>query len=193
MVIMDEDIKQNSTKRKILSAVISLIVVALLAFLSASLIKYYVTETFTVDGSSMTPTLSGGVYGNYDDGDRVVVNRFGKLKRGSIVVLKLPDRANALVKRVIGVSGDRIKIVDGVLFVNDEAQNEDYVAEENKYITNPSYSMPEITVSDGCVFVLGDNRNGSADSREFGEVPVDYIKGKVFMILLENGGFKFVK
>jgi len=164
----------------------------LLAFLTASLIKTYVTETFTVDGSSMNYTLSGGVLGNYEDGDRVVVNHYGKIKRGCIVVLRIEGHANALVKRVIGMAGDRIKIISGVLYVNDVIQDEDYVAPENKNIVNPSSNMAEITVSQDCVFVMGDNRNGSSDSRDFGEVPTSQIAGKVFMILLENDGFKFI-
>lgn len=192
---MDENFdfeKEENTKRKLLTALVAFACIVLLAFLAASLIKTFVTETFTVDGSSMDYTLTGGVAGNYDDGDRVVVNRFGKINRGCIIVLRLPNRENALVKRVIGVGGDKIKIVNGALFVNGIEQHEDYVAEENKIIYAPNENMDEITVMDGYVFVMGDNRNYSSDSREFGQIPLSNVEGKVFIILKESGGFKFV-
>ena len=183
---------KSNTKRKLLTAFISLALIVLTAFLAASLINAYVTETFTVDGSSMNNTLSGGEAGNYEDGDRVVVNHFGKITRGCIVVLRLENHDNALVKRIIGVEGDRIKIEDGILFVNDVVQDEPYVAESNKIIVFPFSQMDEVTVSENCVFVMGDNRNASSDSRSFGEVPISQIAGKVFVILLEGGGFKIV-
>lgn len=184
--------EKASSGRRVISAIVTFVIIVLLAFIAASLIKRYVTDTFTVDGSSMSATLNGGVTGNYEDGDRVVVNNFGKLKRGRIVVLRLDNRENALVKRIIAVEGDRVKIVDGQLYVNDELQNEDYVLDQNKFITTPSSDMPEFTVSKDCVFVLGDNRNDSSDSRDFGEVRSDMIEGTVFLIMLEGGGFNFV-
>ncbi|HKL94578.1 MAG TPA: signal peptidase I [Clostridia bacterium] len=183
---------KSSSKRRVLTTIIAFVIIVLLAFLAASLIKRYVTDTFTVDGSSMDATLSGGQSGDYTDGDRVVVNHFGKLNRGRIVVLRLEGREHALVKRIIGVEGDRIKIVEGLLYLNGELQNEDYVLERNKIIGNPSPDMPEITVSQGCVFVLGDNRNGSSDSRDFGEVKTEQVEGTVFLILRDGGGFNFV-
>jgi len=183
---------EQDPKRELLKTIIAFALIIVMAFLSAMLIKIYVTETFTVDGASMENTLFGGVAGNYTDGDRVVVNRFGKVKKGCLVVLRLPQSPHALVKRVIALEGDKIKIVDGILFINDTPQNEDYLREDNKLIFSPSSNMGEIVVPDGHVFVMGDNRNNSSDSREFGPIPLSYIAGKVFMILFERGGLKLI-
>ncbi len=123
-----------------------------------------------VRGSSMAPRIH--------DGDRILIDHFsylfGEIARGDIVVLKYPlDPSVDYIKRVIGLPGDEIEIdVDGV-FVNGERLSEPYVSEQDPF------ARVHLRVKQAHYFVLGDNRPRSCDSREFGLVPQDYIRGKV--------------
>lgn len=125
-----------------------------------------------VRGSSMAPRIH--------DGDRILIDHFsylfGAVRRGDIVVLKYPlDPSVDYIKRVIGVPGDEIEIdLDGV-YVNGQRLAEPYVDEQDPF------SRIHIVVKPAHYFVLGDNRPRSCDSREFGQVPQDYIRGKVEM------------
>ncbi len=114
-----------------------------------------------------------------DDQERIFVNKFvyslESVERGDIVVFRYPrDPSTSYIKRVIGVAGDRVRIDEGQVFVNGRALVEDYVSAE--FVDDRSY--PEITVPQGSYFVLGDHRNMSKDSRDFGPVDVRYIYGK---------------
>jgi len=123
-----------------------------------------------VRGQSMRPGIR--------DGDRILIDRFsymfGSIERGDIVVLSYPlDPSLDYIKRVIGVPGDEIQIRAGQVIVNGEVMKEPYVAD----IDRTSYFTT--VVAEGHYFVLGDNRPHSSDSREFGQVPVELLKGKV--------------
>lgn len=143
-----------------------------LAVIIAILIKTYVFNTTYVIGSSMYPTLF--------EKDRLFTNKlvytFSEPKRGDIVVLDAPDDPKKdYIKRVVGTEGDNIKIKDGKVFVNDVMLNEEYI--EEGILT---YNDIDIVVPKDQVFVLGDNRQkgASKDSRHFGTVSIDSIKGK---------------
>ena len=83
-----------------------------------------------------------------------------------------------LIKRVIATAGDTVEIKDGRVFVNDQLLNEDYILEKTKS------EYPKSTVPKGTIFVMGDNRNNSEDSRfaDVGFVPLDLIKGKAMLV-----------
>lgn len=126
-----------------------------------------------VDGFSMKPTLQ--------DGEFVLVNRLayrlGVPQRGDIIVFHFPlDPASQdLIKRIIGLSGDRITVANGVVSVNDQPLDEPYIA------SSPLYSG-EWVVPPGDMFVLGDNRNDSSDSHSWGMLPRKEIVGKAVFI-----------
>lgn len=125
-----------------------------------------------VRGSSMEP----GIH----DRDRIMVDHVSYLvadvARGDIVVLRYPlDPSLDYIKRVIGLPGDEIVIARGEVRVNGEHLDEPYVAESS---IEPWTTM-NTTVRPGHYFVLGDNRRRSSDSREFGQVPFEYLRGKV--------------
>ncbi len=142
-----------------------------IALLIAAFFVIFLYQPVKVEGTSMMPLL--------DDQERIFVNKFvyslESVERGDIVVFRYPrDPSTSYIKRVIGIAGDRVRIDEGQVFVNGRALLEDYVSAE--FVDDRSY--PEITVPQGSYFVLGDHRNMSKDSRDFGPVDVRYIYGK---------------
>lgn len=145
----------------------------LLAVVIAVLIKAFVFNTTYVLGNSMYPTLH--------EKDRLFANKiplyFSGAKRGEIVVIEAPDISNRdYIKRVIGIEGDTITILDGQVYLNGDALTEDYLEGETyTHVYGENYwEVPE-----GYIFVLGDNRNegASKDSRYFGCIPESSVKG----------------
>jgi signal peptidase I len=137
-------------------------------------VRPFVLEAFRIPSESMVPTL--------EVGDRVLANkfiyRFTEPERGGIVVFKDVEGGEVdLIKRVVGVPGDEIEVRSGTLLVNGEPQNEPYL---NREIPDDSFFGPS-RLSEGEVFVMGDNRANSADSRVFGPLPVENIEGEAFM------------
>ena len=125
-----------------------------------------------VDGFSMRPTL--------DDGQFVLVSRlayrFGEFERGDIIVFNSPVEVDEdLIKRVIGLPGDIIKVENGIVYVNGTMLDEPYIA------APPAYSGTW-QVQEDQLFVLGDNRNDSSDSHAWGSVSEEEVIGKAILI-----------
>lgn len=153
-----------------------LVVLVGLAFVLAQGIKTFIVQPFMIPSGSMEPTL--------DIGDRVLVNkfvyRFTTPHRGDVVVFLAPRSQNMdYIKRVVAVAGDKVDIVNGRVVVNGRVANEPYIHGKRSDIG--SKTMPLI-VPKGEVFLMGDNRTNSTDSRWFGPQPVKRILGKVFGI-----------
>jgi signal peptidase I len=132
-------------------------------------VRPFVMEAFWIPSGSMIPTL--------EIGDRVLVNkfiyRFTEPKRGDIVVFtSVDDPKEDLIKRVVGVPGDKIAVRDGNLLLNGQPQKESYVVKRACVSGAPkTCSFGPVMVPKGRVFVMGDNRANSYDSRFFGPVP----------------------
>jgi len=138
----------------------------------ATLIVTFGFQVARVDGLSMEPTL--------EDADRLIVNKLvyelGDPRPGDIVMLYYPVNPEKMfVKRVIAQEGDEVRIVDGRVFVNEIPFPDDYVPEE--YRSHDDWGPT--TIQQGYYFVMGDHRNNSSDSRNWGQVPKKYIVGKV--------------
>ena len=149
-------------------------------------------QTVRVDGLSMDPTLTHGqylmvnklVYFNFsflpiedrtDSGTRRI-SIFQYPSPGDLIVFHSSDEADKdLVKRVIGVPGDMVRMVDGFVYVNDQLLQEPYVANRGSSFVSPEIIRP------GHYFVLGDNRTASSDSRFLGQIPRSNIVGKVWL------------
>lgn len=161
----NNDKSKNETIEWIKSIAIAVIV--------AIFIKTFVFNSTYVLGNSMYPTLH--------EKDRLFALKvplyFSGPDRGDVIVLEAPDNENKdYIKRVIGVSGDKVQILDGRVYLNDELLEEDYI-EEDSY--TQIYAIDTWIVPEGQVFVLGDNREegASKDSRYFGCVSLDLVKG----------------
>lgn len=126
-----------------------------------------------VVGDSMIPT--------YYDGDTVLVNRLARIDRGDLVVV-LEDDGKYVIKRVVGMPGDKFQIKDGLVFINGEHYSENYIYENNTDY-DPGVAEEEIQLGTDEYFILGDNRVVSKDSREIGPVTKDQIIGEVIISL----------
>ena len=137
-------------------------------------LRLFVFEFIRVEGESMEPTLFTNEFVFMEK----VTYRFAEPRRGDIIICLYPGHADTYVKRVIGVSGDIIAVTDGVLYINGEA-NSDYFADRMNREVRP------VTVPEGHVFVMGDNRNYSMDSRDesIGALPDSMVLGRAVFVI----------
>ncbi|MGB8956653.1 MAG: signal peptidase I [Tumebacillaceae bacterium] len=158
-----------------------------LAVVVSLLFRAYVVEARWIPSESMQPT--------FEVGDKLFVDklsyRIAGFQRGDIVIFDAPPASNlgdeALIKRVIGLPGDTIKVEGGIVYVNGAALDEPYELEK------PEQDFAETKVPDQSLFVMGDNRNNSFDSRYWGVVPLDKVIGKAIMTYYPLNRIKFIE
>lgn len=154
-----------------------------IVILAGGILRGVVLQPYLIPSPSMEPGLAPG--------DRILVNRlsyrFWAPTRGDVVVFAFPmDLKRTFVKRVIAAEGETVELRDNKVFVNGNAIPEPYV----KPGDYPPYG-PEI-VPEGKVFVLGDNRRESEDSREWGLLPKNYLLGKAWLVYYPIQRFRFI-
>lgn len=170
IIIDDKDIDSNEKHNKKENVILEWARSILIAVVLALLIKAFIVEPTRIQGTSMNLTLQ--------DEDRVLVNKIGmkfrSLQRKDIVVMKY-DNDHDYIKRIIGLPGDYIQIIDGKVYINGEEYQEDYIYGESTETINGN----EWKLGKNEYFLMGDNRTpgGSTDSRVFGPVNIDRIKG----------------
>lgn len=161
--------------RAILKQIFGCVLVAALAYGSFQFVTHYVLQSVQVVGASMSPTLH--------DSERYVLNRWAYHVREpqpkDIVVLRDPTDNCYAIKRIVAKQGDAVYIKGGQLFVNGKLLDEPYLPAGTPTYPNPSYREQFVVCGVGKYFVLGDNRNNSADSRIYGAVPRQNILGLV--------------
>jgi signal peptidase I len=156
---------------------------------AALLLRTWVVQPYYIPSASMEPTLHG--CSNCND-DHVLVDKVSYrahgVRVGDIVVfsrpkgVQVPDKV--LIKRVIALAGDRISATRGQIFVNGLAIEEPYLNKDHScYARSPDENFKARTVPDKDVFVMGDNRCNSTDSRDFGAIPTSSIVGRAFAII----------
>lgn len=136
----------------------------------AVIINLFILEVFVISGNSMERTVQ--------DGDFVLSEKisylFSEPKIGDVIIVNVDiAKEKKIIKRVVGVEGDTIEIKNGILYRNNEEVLEEYIAE--KMVGN----FKKITIAPNHVYVLGDNRNYSKDSRILGTFTYERIEGKV--------------
>jgi signal peptidase I len=163
--------KPAVAKSKVLDELKSWFRDILFAFVTAIFIVIFVVQPVKVEGTSMQPHLV--------DQERIFVNRFiyrfAEIHRGDVVVFWFPKDPNkSFIKRVLALPGDEVEIRNGAVYVNGAKQDEPYLTRE--FQDHDSY--PKTIVPEDQYFVLGDHRNSSNDSRNWGWVPRENIYGK---------------
>lgn len=172
---------RSQTFRAVREVVETLLLAALIFFLVR-----LVVLNFKVDGQSMLPNL--------ENGQMLLVNRnayqfvdwqgntfypFDPPERGDIVVFNPPTESDKpYIKRIIGLPGDEVTFSNGQVFVNGEMLEEDYIDDRTRCQRN---DFCDVVVPEGSIFVLGDHRSNSSDSRVFGAVPIENVIGKAWL------------
>lgn len=178
--------------------------------LALVLIRFYVFQPFTIDGSSMEPSFYDKEYVIVDELSYV----FGHPGRGDVVVFRHPEPAcnehvesnyfnrvfvqgpcSNYIKRVIGLPGETVVIKDGKVSIKNEENPNGFKLSEEYILGNiPTLGNQTVALADDEYFVLGDNRgpNASSDSREWGPLPEDHIIGKALVVLFPTEDFGFV-
>jgi signal peptidase I len=154
---------ETSRRRRPSGVTVGIALIALLL-----LVRIFVAEPFRIPSASMAPTLKPG--------DQELVTKLGghSPKRGQLVAFHSPRNGEVLLKRVVAVGGDTVGLEDGVLVVNRRPVREPFV---NHKAIDSVYFGP-VTVRPGTVFLMGDNRANSEDSRDFGAVRTSSIIGR---------------
>ncbi|KPJ57465.1 hypothetical protein AMJ49_00865 [Parcubacteria bacterium DG_74_2] len=154
--------------------------IAILALLIVLPIRYFVFQPFVVKGASMDP--------NFSEGDYLIIDelsyRFREPERGEVIVFKYPlSPSQRFIKRIIGLPGETIEMEDNKITILNEGKNE--VLDESSYLLSNNFKKGKLKISlkEEEYFVLGDNRNASLDSRNFGLLPQKYIIGRVLFRL----------
>jgi len=164
----DADNNQTGSLKRIVLDILETLILAVVLYFGINAVSVRVR----VDGFSMNPTLQ--------DGEYILVNRLaykiGHPVRGDIIVFSFPmDPKQDLIKRVIGLPGESIFVQDGKVMINGVPLEEPYIAAPPIY--NGTWEVPK-----GQLFVLGDNRNESKDSHEWGLLPLENVVGRAVLI-----------
>lgn len=160
-------------KNEIYSWAKSIIIALVIVFIC----RNFLFSPETVKGESMVPT--------FQDNNRVIISKISQVKRFDLIVFNAPDSNSQYIKRVIGMPGDRIEMKNDRLYINGKSYNEPYVNRPNiptEKVTE-DFTLKELTgratVPKGSLFVLGDNRLVSKDSRSFGYITENSVVGVV--------------
>jgi signal peptidase I len=173
-------------KKRIIKEYIEPIVIAVLI---ALFIRAFIVQAFKIPSSSMEPTLLVGdhllvnkfIYGVRIPYTNIKFFQYKKPKRGDIIVFIFPkDRSKDFIKRVIGTEGEKVAIIHNKIYINDKMIDDLW---GHFTITRPSIEeYGPVKVPEGFLFVMGDNRDNSQDSRFWGFVNINEVKGKAFIV-----------
>lgn len=163
-----------------LREMVETVVLALVIFF---LIRIFV-QNFRVDGMSMEP--------NFHDGQFLLINKLayklGEPQRGDVIVFRYPrDPSRDFIKRVVGLPGETVEVVDGQVYVNGQA------IQEPQTIQHAAYNSGPVTLAADEVYVMGDNRPNSSDSHSWGPLSTDLIIGKVVLSYWPPASWGLVK
>jgi signal peptidase I len=191
---LDTAAEREAEENERVRSMVEWVAVIVGALVVALIVKTFLFQAFYIPSASMEPTLQKG--------DRVLVNKLSydlhDVHRGDVVVFELPkdkvgsDGIKDLIKRVIGLPGDTIETRDGAVYINDRKLEEPYLAAGTQTGDTTNGNNPTIdrhVVPPGTVFVMGDNRGNSHDSRyaDRGPIPINTIVGRAFILVWPPG------
>lgn len=161
--------------------------VVVIVFVSAIIIRGFVAQPFIVEGSSMEPDFHNGEY--------LLVEKLGyrlhQPARGDVIVFKYPNNPSVnYIKRIIGLPGETVRVFESQVFVNGKILNEQYLSPDERTVVSQNPETPyEVALNSDQFFVMGDNRQHSSDSREWGALGRDFIIGKSAFVLYPRQDF----
>jgi signal peptidase I len=176
--------KKNETLEWIKALVIALVIVFT--------VRAFLFTPIVVDGASMNTTLQ--------DHERMIVSKLGEPERFDIVVFHANEKQD-YIKRVIGLPGDKIEYKNDTLYVNGKAYKEPFLDKQKKNI-NGDLTKPfkledtvvgQATVPEGHLFVMGDNRRNSTDSRQIGAIPIDEVVGTTSIVFYPINDIRIIE
>lgn len=196
---------QKSGNSKMAGEIVEWIKALAIAGLLVFVIRWFLVSPFIVDGPSMEP--------NFWNRERIIVNKIiydiREPKRGEVIVFHVPEEKRDFIKRVIGVPGDTVKVDGDTVYINGEQIVEPYLKEAiaqaqandedrlyndmGPYSNFPNEAFPDGKVPEGMLFVMGDHRNNSEDSRRIGFIPLERVVGRADLVFWPIGDFHFVK
>jgi signal peptidase I len=172
------------------SGVFEVLKVLAIVLVTAVVIRYFVLQPFQVEGSSMEP--------NFHSGQLILIEkftyRFHPAHRGDVIVFHYPNQPSIdYIKLIIGLPGETVRLDSGKVYVDNQPLNERYLpAGEQTFITNTDMTPYEISLGPTQYFVLGDNRDRSSDSREWGPLDQHFIIGRSSVIFYPADSFRAV-
>lgn len=168
---------EGKPEQSLLRWMVETALLVLLAFALAQGVKTFIVQPFTIPSGSMIPTIEEG---DYVLAEKLSQRFSGGPEQGDIVVFDDPggDKPQ-LIKRVIAVAGQTVDVHDGGVYVDGKRMDEPYTHGKPTTLEPGMIQMP-VVIPDGFVWMMGDNRPNSGDSRYFGPVPVDSIHGRAF-------------
>ena len=174
--------EENKKQKSKLREVIDFLLPILIAVAVALVLKYCIIANAVVPTGSMLNTIQ--------EGDRVIASRLAYVKddpqRYDIVIFKYPDdEKQYYVKRIVGLPGETLSFKNGYTYVNGEKLDESYLPTQGITTLPDSIADKTFTVPEGCMFVMGDNRTGSNDSRLLGEpyIPVEAVQARMLVAI----------
>ena len=180
--------QKNSLRKEIFDWIKAILIALILTFV----IRTFLFAPFQVDGDSMLP--------NFHDGERLIANEIiydlQTPKRGDVVIFHF-DEQRDYIKRVIAIPGDTVEMKNDQLYINGEATKEPYLASVKEQVHQMGLILTDdfgpFTVEDGHLFVLGDNRRNSKDSRMIGQIPYEQVVGRADVVFWPFSSFRTIQ
>lgn len=175
----------------VLSSLYEIVKTITFVLLTAFVIRFFIIQPFVVEGQSMEP--------NFHNQEYLIVQKISykisQPKRGDVIIFKAPNNPGYdYIKRIIALPGDNIKIEKNSVYINGKKINESYLAANELTLVGQNENLAlEKTIGPNEFFVLGDNRQHSSDSREFGPLDKSNIIGKVWVTVYPWSNFGVIK
>jgi len=178
----DQEIESQNNYKSVLDFFLELVKVVIISLAIIIPIRAYVAQPFYVEGASMEPSFYDSEYLIIDE----ISYHFSNPERGDVVIVRPPNNLSSYyIKRIIGLPNETVEVRDNKIYIYNDENPSGFLLDESKYLSRETFSRHENktyeTLGENEYFVMGDNRENSLDSRRFGPITFDEIKGQVFL------------